>query len=82
MRAILGSMFVVIESDANIGVKRGAGRPIGGEQDTSIRFIRDQAQQFSLFVVLLDEGESAISDGARVVHGHASRRVSCRSGPT
>jgi hypothetical protein len=30
----------------------------------SIGFVRDQPKQFSLFVVLLDEGQSAVSNGA------------------
>jgi hypothetical protein len=35
----------------------------------------------SPLVVLLGEGQSAVSDGARAGHGFASRNASCRSGP-
>jgi hypothetical protein len=38
--------------------------PLDGEQDASIGFVRDQPQQFSLFIVLLDDGQSAVSNGA------------------
>jgi hypothetical protein len=51
------------------------------EQDPAIGLVGDQAQQLSLLVVLLDESQSAISNGARVGHGFTSRMVSCRSGP-
>jgi len=34
------------------------------EQDASIGFVSDQPKQLSLLVILLDEGQSAISNGA------------------
>jgi hypothetical protein len=43
------------------------------EQDASIGFIGELPQQLSLLVVLLDEGQSAVSDGARA--GHGSRQL-------
>jgi hypothetical protein len=54
---------------------------LDGEQDTSIRFVGDPPQQLGLLVVLLDKGQSAVSDGARAGHGYTSRSGSCRSGP-
>jgi hypothetical protein len=51
------------------------------EQDASIRFVGEQPKEVSLLVVLLDEGQSAVSDGAGAAHDRASRSVSCRSGP-
>ena len=38
------------------------------EQHPAIRFIGEQSQKLSLLVVLLREGQSAVSDGARVGH--------------
>jgi len=51
--------------------------PLDGAQDASVRFVSDQPKQLSLLVVLLDEGQSAISDGAGVAHVDTSRNVSC-----
>jgi hypothetical protein len=51
------------------------------EQDTTIRFVREQSQQSRVLDVRLGKGQSAISDGAGVGHDYASRSVSCRSGP-
>jgi hypothetical protein len=51
------------------------------EQDASIGFVSNQPKKLRLLVVLLDQGQSAISNGAGGAHGYASRRVSCRSGP-
>jgi hypothetical protein len=52
-----------------------ARRPSCGEQNTSIGFIGDEAQQSCLLIVLLDEGQSSISDGAGVAHHYATRRL-------
>ena len=43
--------------------------PLDRAQDTSLRFIRDQSQQLSIFLVRLLKGESPISHSARVTHG-------------
>jgi hypothetical protein len=42
--------------------------PLDREQDASIGFVGDQPKQFGLFVVLLDEGQSAVSNGAGGAH--------------
>jgi hypothetical protein len=52
-----------------------------GAQDASIRFVGKQPQQSCVLNVWLSEGQSAISGGAGVSHGCASRKASCRSGP-
>jgi hypothetical protein len=43
--------------------------PLDRAQDAPIRFIRDQSQQLSIFLVRLLKGESPISHSARVTHG-------------
>jgi hypothetical protein len=51
------------------------------EQDASIGFVGELPQELSLLVILLDESQFTVPDGARVGHGYASRSASCRSGP-
>jgi hypothetical protein len=43
--------------------------PLDRAQDAPIRFIRDQSQQLSIFLVRLLKGESPIFHSARVTHG-------------
>jgi hypothetical protein len=59
------------------------GKPLGCEQYASIGFVGDQVKQTSLFVVLLDKGQSAISDGAGVLTRNGldwTKRVSLIAG--
>jgi hypothetical protein len=53
-----------------------------GEQHTSLGFIGKLSQELSLLVVLLDEGQSAVSDGARAGHGlrQPKRKLPIRTG--
>src|ERR1700738_9261 len=44
-------------------------KPFGGAEKPAITFIRELMQQVRLGVVLLGEGQSAVSDGAGVAHG-------------
>jgi hypothetical protein len=59
--------------DRNLGF-RAVTCPLDRAQDTSLRFIRDQSQQLSIFLVRLLKGESPISHGARVTHGISTPR--------
>src|SRR5450755_3844295 len=43
--------------------------PLDRAQDAPIRFIRNQSQQLSIFLVRLLKGESPVSHSARVTHG-------------
>jgi hypothetical protein len=54
--------------DRNLGF-RAVTCPLDRAQDTSLRFIRDQSQQLSIFLVRLLKRESPISHSARVTHG-------------
>lgn len=54
---------------------------LDSEQDAPVGFVSDQPKKLSRLVVLLGEGQSAVSDRARAAHGYASRRASWRSGP-
>src|ERR1700682_2831862 len=54
--------------DRNLGF-RAVTCPLDRAQDTSLRFIRDQLQQLSIFLVRLLKGEPPISRSARVTHG-------------
>jgi hypothetical protein len=49
-------------------------KPFGGAEKPPITFIRELMQQVRLGVVLLGEGQSAISDGAGVAHGISLQR--------
>jgi hypothetical protein len=44
--------------------------PLDRAQDATIRFIRQQLQQLSRFLVRFLESEFPISQGARLVHGY------------
>jgi len=62
------SCLALARFDRNLGF-RAVTCPLDRAQDTSLRFIRDQSQQVSIFLVRLLKGESPISHSARVTHG-------------
>ena len=77
MRAIRSSLYVARFERGWLGfVMRGV---LDREQYSALGFIGELPQQLSLLTVLLDEGQSAVSDGARAGHGYViSRSASCR----
>src|SRR6202171_3220005 len=68
MLAISLSYLAFARFDRNLGF-RAVTCPLDRAQDTSLRFIRDQSQQLSIFLVRLLKGEPPISHSARVTHG-------------
>jgi hypothetical protein len=56
-------------------------QPFGGAEKPPLTFIRELMQQVRLGLVLLGEGQSAISDGAGVAHDFELKTTTERRRP-